>query len=42
MCVLILSTVVSETVLILRRIDRDTIISVYRSSCKVHVILVRF
>ena len=42
MCVLIFSTTfLSETFLILRRIQRD-IINVQRSSCKVPVILVRF
>jgi hypothetical protein len=42
MCVLILSTTLSETFLILRRIQRDIIINVHRSSCKVPVIPVRF
>jgi hypothetical protein len=32
----------SEKFFNLRRIQRDTIINVHRSSCKVHVILVRF
>ena len=41
-CVLILSTTLSETFLILRRIQRDIIVNVLRSSCKVPVILVRF
>jgi hypothetical protein len=31
----------SETFIILRRTQRDTIINVHRSSCKVPVILVR-
>jgi hypothetical protein len=34
-------TVLSETFLILRRIQRDIIINIHRSSCKVLVILVR-
>jgi hypothetical protein len=42
MCVLILSTKLSETFLTLRRIARDIIITVQSSSCKVPVILVRF
>jgi hypothetical protein len=42
MCVLILSTVFSETFLILRRTNRDIVINVHRSSCKVSVNLVRF
>jgi len=32
----------SETFLILRKIERDLIINVYLASCKVAVILVRF
>ena len=32
----------SETFLVLRRIRLDIIVNVQRSSCKVHVILVRF
>jgi hypothetical protein len=43
MCVLIFSTkLFSETFLIMRRIQRDTIINVHKSSCKVPVILVIF
>jgi hypothetical protein len=38
--VLIFSTIFSETFLFLRKIRRDMIINVHRSSCKVHVILV--
>jgi hypothetical protein len=38
---LIFSTDLSETFLSLKRIQRDMIINVYRSSCKVPVILVR-
>jgi hypothetical protein len=34
--------ILSETFLILRRIQRDVIINVRTSSCEVHVILVRF
>jgi hypothetical protein len=41
-CVLIFSTTLSETFLILRGIQRNTIINVHRSSCKVSVILVIF
>jgi hypothetical protein len=41
MCVLIVYTN-SETFLILNRIQRDIIIRVFRSSCKVPAILVRF
>jgi hypothetical protein len=40
MRVLISSTPLSETFLILRKIQRDVIVNVYRSSCKVAVILV--
>jgi hypothetical protein len=42
MCVLIFSTILSETFLILRRIERDIIKIVYWSWCKVSVILVKF
>jgi len=42
MCVLIFSTTLSETIFILRRNERDMINNVYRSSCKVPFILVRF
>ena len=41
MYVLIFSTILSEIFLILRRIQRDIIIKVHRSSCKVPVIIVR-
>ena len=40
-CVLIFATGLSETVLILRSIQRDTIINVHTSLCKALVILVR-
>jgi hypothetical protein len=42
MCVLIFSTILSETFLILRRIKRDFIINVCWSSFEVLFILVRF
>ena len=42
MCVLIFSTILSETFLSLRRTGRDMIKNVYRSSCKMPVILVGF
>jgi len=42
MCVLIFCTNLSETFLILRRTERDMIKNVYRSSCKVLVILSDF
>jgi hypothetical protein len=42
-CVYLFSLqLLSETFLILRRVWRDMIINVYRPSCKVAVILVRF
>jgi hypothetical protein len=41
-CVLIFSTIVSETFLILRRNEQDTTKNVFWSSCKVLVILVIF
>jgi hypothetical protein len=42
MCVLIFSPILSARVLILRRIQRHITINVYRSSCKVPVVLVIF
>ena len=42
MCVLIFSTTLSETFLNLRRVQRDMITNVHRSSCKVPVIIVGF
>jgi len=42
MCVLIFFTNLSEIFLILRRTERDMIKNIYRSSCKVPVIVVRF
>jgi hypothetical protein len=41
-CVLLFSTTFSEAFLIQRRIERDMIKNLYRSSCKLPVILVRF
>jgi inorganic pyrophosphatase/exopolyphosphatase len=42
MCVLIFSPILSDTFFILRRLERDIIINVHRSLCKVPVILARF
>jgi hypothetical protein len=42
MCVLIFSTNLSETFLILRRIQPDIITNVHRPSCKLPVILAKF
>jgi hypothetical protein len=42
LCVLIFSTTFDEIFLILRRRERDIIININRSSCKVPVILIRF
>ena len=42
MCVLIFSTNLSEIFLILRKIQRDIILNLRRSSCQVPVIIVRF
>jgi hypothetical protein len=42
MCIFIFSTNLSQTFIILRRIQRDIIINLHASSCKVPVILVRF
>jgi hypothetical protein len=42
MCVLIFSTNLSETFLILRRTERDTMKNVYWPSCKIPIKLVRF
>ena len=41
-CVLIFSATFSETFLILKRIEEDIIMHVYRSSCKVPIILIMF
>jgi hypothetical protein len=41
-CVLIFSTILSEMFLVIRRIQRDMIVNVCRSSCKVPVIFDRF
>jgi hypothetical protein len=42
MCVLILSTILSKTFLILRRNERDMVINIHMSSCKVPVMPVKF
>jgi len=42
MCLLTSLQHLSENFVILRRTERDAIISIHRSSCKVPVILVRF
>jgi hypothetical protein len=42
MCVFILSATLFEIFLILRRVQRDIIINVHRSSCKVQVNLLRY
>jgi hypothetical protein len=42
MCVLIFSATLSQIFVILRKLERDIIINVHRSSCKVFVICVRF
>jgi hypothetical protein len=42
MCVLILCANLPETFLIIRRTERDMIKNVYRSACKVPVIVGRF
>jgi len=42
MCVLIFSKTFAEILIILRRMQRDIIVNVHGSSCKVPVILIRF
>jgi hypothetical protein len=42
MCSLILSTTVSETLLILRQIQRNIVINEHVSSCKIRIIFVLF
>ena len=42
MCILILSTNLSETFLILRRNQRDSVMNVHRYSCKVPVFVIIF
>jgi hypothetical protein len=42
MCILVISTTLSQIFLVLRRVQRDTVINVKTSSCAVLVILVGF
>ena len=42
LCILIFSTATAETIFIFKRIQRDTLINVQRSSCKVHAVIVGF
>jgi hypothetical protein len=41
-CVFGFATILSETFLIIRRIQRDIIVTLHRSSCKVLIVLVSF